>query len=434
MMLSGVAKASGKTLVTTVAVTGISFFSSVITARILGPEGRGYLSAALLIASLAAGASQFGLANSFIYHRGSGRQFQYERLLAGSMLLICVLAAFVAVAGAGIGEFGGLRDQFALIVALAVFMAAQSYLTTLSQLDSGLGLFNLMRFGAVFGNVCALLILLAVSQSIGYENILHAQLLVVALLVPVGLLWTKKALSRVESATPVDTATTRLRDVLRYGLNHHGTVLLGLVLLNFDKVVLLKMGTVVQYGFYALAFSTSRLIGTLQEAVSTALFARFAGRDVEQLSQGVKAAFRMTFLPMLILASLGAVSSPWLIVLIFGKAFAPMAVPFSILLFECVIAGASWMLAQRFTADGRPGVVFVRQLISVLPIFAALPFLPEHNIHIYLSGLMLAGAILRLAVTLALYPLVLKEVVPEVVPTVADIRTLRIMCLRGRTA
>jgi antigen flippase len=113
--------------------------------------------------------------------------------------------------------------------------------------------------------------------------------------------------------------------------------------------------------------------------------------------------------------------SPLLIPLVYGKAFASMAIPFAILLFECVIAGASWTLAQRFNAGGRPGLVFFRQFISVIPVFAALPFLPHENIHIYLSGLMLIGAILRLVVTLGIYPFVLAEPMPRMLPYRADI-------------
>jgi O-antigen/teichoic acid export membrane protein len=434
MILGGLAKASGKTLATTAAVTAAGFFSSVITARILGPEGRGLLSAALLIATLAAGVSQFGLANSFIYHRGAGWRFGYEKLLAGSLLAICLLAAVLAAAGLGLSEYPELHGQLPLVAGLAGFTAAQTYLMTLSQLRAGLGFFNFMRFGLVFGNVLALLALLAFAGSIDYRDILHAQLLVAAILVPIGLLWARQVLvERVADGTRAEEEG-RWRDLFRYGLNHHGTVFLGLVLLNFDKIVLLKMGTVVQYGYYALAFTTSRLIGALQEAISTALFARFAGKDVEHLSAGVRAAFRVTFLPMLLVAALGAALSPWLIVLLFGAAFAPMAAPFSVLLFECVVGGASWMLAQRFTAGGRPGMVFVRQLVSVLPIFAAIPFLPEHNIHLYLAGLMLMGAMLRLLVTFALFPLALKESVPEILPRMADLRALRLLFLRSRAA
>jgi O-antigen/teichoic acid export membrane protein len=205
------------------------------------------------------------------------------------------------------------------------------------------------------------------------------------------------------------------------------------LLVNFDKIALLNIGTIIEYGFYALAFTTSRLIGAVQEAVSTALYSKFAGKDIDALSHHVRVAFRLTFMPMLLLAALGAALSPWLIVWVYGVSFASTIIPFAVLLFECVISGASWTLAQRFNAGGQPGLVFVRQCISVLPVFAALPFLPEHNIHIWLSLLMLLGAILRLAVTLGIYPYVLKEPMPALFPTRTDCRKVLDMLARRAT-
>ena len=50
-MAAALLKSSGTTLITTIAITAIGFITSVITARVLGPEGRGLLSGAILIAS-----------------------------------------------------------------------------------------------------------------------------------------------------------------------------------------------------------------------------------------------------------------------------------------------------------------------------------------------------------------------------------------------
>jgi O-antigen/teichoic acid export membrane protein len=425
-------KASGKTVATTVAIAAVGFVSSVITARILGPEGRGLLAAALLIATVAAGVSQFGLANSFIYHRGAGRRFGYWRLLAVSVSWVCGAAVLLAVVGLQMSGDARVRDELLMVACLAGFMAVQTYFMTMSQLEADLVFFNVMRFGLVFGFLAALLIVLAVLETIDYQTILLTQLLVVAVLAFPGLFWVSKVLA--QGGAPGGDRATRWRDVLGYGLSYHGTVVLGIVLMNFDKIVLLKMGTMMQFGLYTLAFATSRFIGALQAAVSTALYARFAGREVEQLTHAVKAAFRLTFLPMLAAALLCAAASPWLIVAIFGDAFASMAVPFQILLFESVVGSASWMLAQRFHAAGRPGMVFVRQIISVLPIFLALPFLPQQNVDLYLSALMLIGALLRLTVTLGLYPLVLKETTPGIIPTADDIRTLRALLSGGNAA
>jgi antigen flippase len=321
MALNELMKASGNTLLTTAVMTGIGLVTSVLTARILGPEGRGLFSAALLIAMLAAGLAQFGLGNSLVYHRGAGRSFNYRNLLLGSLLFVIAVAVGLAGVGLQLGGEDRLRGQFMLILGLAAAMAAQNYFITLAQLHPGLVFFNLMRLGLVAGNLVLLLVLIAAFHPVDYRKILIAQLIVLAVLAVAGQVWATRELA---AGVRVGGVPLKWREVFRYGIAHHGTSVLGLVLLNFDKIALLKMGTMVQFGLYALAFSTSRLIGAVQEAISTALYSRFAGKDPGQLSQGVRAAFRVTLLPMLAVATACAALSPWLIVLLFGSAFAPM--------------------------------------------------------------------------------------------------------------
>jgi O-antigen/teichoic acid export membrane protein len=420
MALAALMKSSGRTLMTTVAVTAIGFFTSVITARTLGPEGRGLLSGALLIATLAGNASLFGLANSFIYHKGAGRPFRYGQWLVFSLVFVMGLSVMLAWLGMNVTHEARLHDQLVLILLLTAVTAGQGYFYALSQLHDGLHFFNLMRFLLVVGNLVLLLVLVAFMDEVNFIAILITQAIVAAGLTLLGVAWARR--NRVWRMAETERAPATWRGMLGYGVSHHGTVLLSLFLVNFDKIALLNLGSIVEYGFYALAFTTSRLIGALQEAVATALYSRFAGKDVDALSHHVRVAFRVTFAPMLLLAALGAALSPWLIRWVYGTSFVSMTLPFSILLFECVITNASWTLAQRFNAGGRPGLVFVRQFISVLPVFFALPFLPKENIHIVLSLLMLAGALLRLGVTLGLYPLVLKERMPELLPAASDLR------------
>ncbi len=406
---------------TTVMIMVVGFVTSVFTARILGPEGRGLLSGALLIATLAGNAALFGLANTFVYHKGAQKAFNYRAFFIFSLLFIAVLSAILSYFGLQLSSEIQLHDQVWLVVLMAIVSGGYGYFNALSQLNHELHFFNLMRMGLVAGNLLLLGLVIWFYEPVTFIQILVSQIIVSGALLMWGIVWANQ--HNVWGKPAGAQAKLAWSDMLSYGVKHHGTVLLGILLVNFDKLVLLKMGTIVEYGFYALAFTTSRLIGAVQEATSTALYARHAGKDVQQLSLNVNHAFRLTFFPMLLLAAIGALVSPWLIPLVYGKAFAAMTIPFAILLFECVIAGASWTLAQRFNAGGRPGLVFFRQFVSVIPVFAAVPFLPHENIHIYLSGLMLIGAILRLVVTLGIYPFVLSEPMPRMLPYRSDVKT-----------
>lgn len=422
MKNSGLSKAFQRTFLTTMGMTAAGFLSSVITARILGPEGRGVMSAALLVSTISAGIAQSGLASSYVYHHGAKKRFSYPSLLfysiSGIMVVSCLIASF------GISLAPALKNMGLLVVFMSAFSGAQTYFFTLSQLHSNLNFFNKLRLGSVIGNVVLLGFLIIGVRVVTPGEVLMSQLLVLTCLTVAGGWW---ALKHEIWNVKEELDTTTLRRVLGYGLSQHGTAMLSLFLLNFDKLVLLTRGNVVEYGYYALAFSTSRLIGSVQDAVSVALFSRFAGRDADRLAQAVCVAFRLTFLPMLIVAAVGALSAPWFLNHIYGKQFGEVATPFAILLFECVVGGASWTLAQRFNASGRPELVLIRQFISVLPVMAGIPFLPEKNAFQCLAMLMLAGACLRLIATLALYKFELREPFPSMMPTKVDGQLVRNM-------
>lgn len=428
--VSGLSKAFGKTLMTTMGMTVVGFISSVINARILGPEGRGLLSAALLICTLAASVAQCGMGSSYVYHFGAARRFPYLRLFAGSMLGISALAAGLAAAGLQLSHAMALHEIWWVILTFAAFMASQTYIFSLTQLHSDLHFFNVLRFTQVFGNLILMLPLLLWFKVVTFEQILAAQLLVLVIVTGSGLWWARKHRIWQLRDEPREPITSW--PVLRYGLHQQGIGLLGIFLLNFDKLFLLNRGTIKEYGYYALAFTTSRLIGAVQEAISVALFSRFAGRDEQQLSQAVRNAFRVTFMPLMVIAAIGAALAPWALTLVYGKAFADMTVPFAILLFECVIGGASWTLAQRFNAAGQPGLVLARQFVSIVPVLVAIPFLPHENTYVYLALLMLCGACLRLVMTIVLSVTKLKEPMPDFIPTKDDLNLLRKLIKRSK--
>jgi len=427
---SGLSRAFGKTLMTTMGMTVVGFISSVINARLLGPEGRGLLSAALLICTLAATVAQCGMGSSYVYHFGAARRFSYLRLFLFSLLGISALAAGLSAAGLQLSHAVELHQVWWLILTFAAFMASQTYLFSLTQLHSNLHFFNVLRFAQVFGNLVLMLPLLLWFKVVTFEQILVMQLLVLVGITGAGLWWART--HRIWQLKDEVREPVRPWFVVRYGLHQQGIGLLGIFLLNFDKLFLLNRGTIKEYGYYALAFTTSRLIGAVQESISVALFSRFAGRDEEQLSRAVRNAFRVTFMPLMAIAAVGAALAPWALTLVYGKAFADMTVPFAILLFECVIGGASWTLAQRFNAAGQPGLVLARQFISIVPVLIAIPFLPHENTYVYLALLMLCGACLRLVMTIVLSVTKLKEPMPDFLPTKEDLQLVRKLVTRAK--
>ena len=125
-MAAALLKSSGTTLITTIAITAIGFITSVITARVLGPEGRGLLSGAILIATLAGNIALFGLANSYIYHRGTGRPFRYGLYFVVSLLFVTGFSVLLGAFGLQVmTKEAQLHEQTLLILLLTAATATQ---------------------------------------------------------------------------------------------------------------------------------------------------------------------------------------------------------------------------------------------------------------------------------------------------------------------
>lgn len=406
-----------KTIFTTAGLIVVSFITSVISARWLGPEGRGVLSSALLVMTLSSGIGQLGLGAAFVYAcridtSFSGRNYFFISAIT-TTLLATLLAGFALRAGTTLQP-----QLFLPLLLLTGVTTANSFASTVTQLSPGLSAFNAGRIGLAIITLLIFLILVGL-EKFTVANILWAQ--VITTLV-IALFLSNVGLRLIQSQAGILTATEGVTPSSYFinGLKFHGTTLLSLLLLNIDKLTLYMIGNATEFGLYSVAYGTSRLLGSIQDALSTALYARFAGKDPARLTEVVQLSFRLSFLPLLLLALLLGGLSPWLLQLVYGHAFAEVALPFAILLVECVIGNASWILAQQFNATGRPGMVLIRQLAAVGPVLLLVIWIPRDHIALSLSLILLLSAFIRLTVTILMFKWVSNLPLPRFIPTAAD--------------
>ncbi|MBA6396040.1 hypothetical protein H4J45_18320, partial [Colwellia sp. BRX10-6] len=210
----------------------------------------------------------------------------------------------------------------------------------------------------------------------------------------------------------------------KYGLKIHMTAVLGIMINNFDKLYLFFNAKAVDFGIYAVAYGFSRLIGILPNTFAGVLYAKFAGADENKTSEITSLVFSFLFIPLLLCSFLLSIISCYFIPILYGNEYVEAVIPIGILLFESVISGLGWILAQRFNAAGKPGLVFVRQLIAIIPLAILIFYMPNYDVTIVLSLAMLLASIIRLLVTLYMYKNVLNEKLPRFYPTYCQINQL----------
>lgn len=215
---------------------------------------------------------------------------------------------------------------------------------------------------------------------------------------------------------PAGAGTT----LVKLGLKFHATTIAGILATNVDKIYLISRATASDLGIYSIAFSTSRILSSLYESMATSLYSRYGGHSDPNSTDVVIQVFRATFIPMMTLAIALGLIGPALIPLVFGHKFSGAAIPFAILLIESILSGSSWMLAQKFNIDGKPGLVAIRQIASIAPILIAVPFLPNHNLISWLAFVMAISGCFRLFLTIFFMMKLEKSSLRDLTPTLRE--------------
>lgn len=395
----------------------------MISARVLGPEGRGELASIALFATLFGGVAQLGFGQAFVFGHRANPKWNWTGLLllAGGIVAFAAVAlshVFVAFVKPGYGANADLLPFLALVIALNGFLISSS------QIDPALKVHNTVKllgpFLVVSGYSLAWLFDVMTVQLTLWVQIVAGTLTAIPLLHWIALRVTARREKGSETSSYVETFGM----FGRHAIHLHMTVVLGLALNNIDKVYMFLSGSLGNFGLYTVAFTTSRMLGTFQETLSTTLYSRFAGVKGNEGSESVKRAFRFTFVPMLIVALIIGMLGPQILELMFGASFRSAGWIFAILLVECVLGNSSWLLAQHFNVIGKPNLVFMRQAVSAIPVLALVPFIPESYSMVGIASLLLLSSVVRLGMTLFIYKYVLQDRPPSLMPSWSDIESV----------
>jgi O-antigen/teichoic acid export membrane protein len=417
---SAMIASSLRTIGASLAAAAIAFASSVIFARLLGPEGRGGLAAAMLVITSASMFSQFGLGQSLVFQVRS-RKSDQRLLFFISVVAIAACAALLASQGRLLSPLVSSVPLYLLELGAAVY-SIMAFCHYGSQLQHSLLLYNAIR---VFQPLMVVIGVLAAVSLVEISPTIVVTIHVVSAAISAlaGVYFLTKWLG-----PPSGAAESRLFDDARTyvsrGLSYHGLSLTGFVSQNIDKLYLMTASNALSLGLYVTAYATSRAVGYFYEAIATSLYSRFAGGDKNEVYRAVTISIRLTFIPMLAGSLLASLVSGPAMAFLFGREFAAAGPIFAILVVDGVVGSASWVLAQQFNAIGRPGLVLARQVAAVLPVLAGLYLVSEENAARDLAILVLSGSVLRLAISLFMFRMIGLPV-PRLWPNLADIALLR---------
>jgi O-antigen/teichoic acid export membrane protein len=397
---------------------------SMITARSLGPAGRGEQSAILLWPYLVTGLAGFGIAPALSYY--TSRSISSE---GGLLFAASILAVVAGLVGSAVGSL--ILPHYLTRYSQDVIHAAQVIILFAP----------LILLGDVFR------INLEARGEFSPSNWSRVWATLFTLL-SLTLLWLVHALTPFSSSLalwlPSAAQTVRLgfdlsdrfsfdfrgiipnsRKLLSYGLRTYGTEVFYAFSGQVDQAIVIAFLTPSALGLYAVALTASRTLNTLVLSLIMVLLPRACRLDFDSAIDLVGRTARINNLVTSIGALVLFAIIPVLLPLFYGKAFSSAVLITRVLILDALLMSAAAVLAQAFLATGRPAVETLLQAGWLLASVLFLTLLVPRMGLIGAAFALVSASLVRLLATLASYPLVLHRPLPCLVPNAGDMRYIK---------
>jgi O-antigen/teichoic acid export membrane protein len=418
-----------QTGLTTAFVFGINVATGILSARFLGPDGRGELSALLLAPQLLAFLFAFGLPVAIVV-KAKQRPDEAAELLGAALVLSVVFGALGSLVGFVLVPF--LLDKYdehvvAIARALLVFAAlgvVSGVEFSALQLRDRFIAYNRMRYWqsafVLFG-----LVSLAVLGS--FTSVTGASVYLFAALP--FFVWNTFWLLREFKPTLAGFAG-HARGLLSYGVKVHGIEATNSLLGQLDKMILVAIFAPAVFGVYVVAFNLSRMILTFSGAALPVLLPRTAGKPAsEVLATTGRASSAVTILSVAAVVGFALFGS-LILGLLYGAEFRSGYWVLVILSVEAALTSTTSILQQPYLAMSKPGTVAIFQMVSLcIAVLSILTLTVSLGAEGAALGLLVATAT-RLSLTYAGYRRLLGIAAPKMVPAWNDCVSL-VSRLRG---
>jgi O-antigen/teichoic acid export membrane protein len=343
-----------------------SLVASIVTARVLGPTGKGLFSSLTFLSAMVIHLFSAGLGDAAIVLVGQ-RRATLQRALSstlGAGLCSAVLgmgALWLACLVAFRGDWERMRAA-ALIscLGLPLFLCAYhlSYLLSAQERIPAssmvLATMNLSTTAAIALFVAGMGLSVPGGALAGVVGAACGLTLAAALLRRSGL-----------SLTP-GWDRSYVGAALRYGPAVAASYLVSIMLQRADLVLVYALAGSGPAGHYSVGLTIASLAALLPIAISNATFPRIAKLGKEEAPELMVRTCRLGVAAAAVGAVLLTVATPVLVPLLFGREFLPAVGPTLILVPSGLIWSAQWLLCRAWAARGRPGLLMASFGVSLL--------------------------------------------------------------------
>lgn len=359
---------------------GFAFVAAAITARLLGPSGKGYYSTLLLLGGLMVQLFAAGLGEAAIVLTGRARA-SLRDAASTTMLAIFPLGA---VAAAIFFAIGGLvvhsptsDGNLAILVGSLLVGINVWYTTVVSFLVAQERVAVVALLSVVANTITtAALLLFLTWAGLGVPGALLAGVLGSGLALVAAIL----LLQRSDVSLRPRLTKGYLSAAARLGAGLQFSNVLVLLTARLDLVLVYRLGTPAAAGSYSIALTIGALVGAAPIAISYAAFPRLAFLNEDDAQDLTAQVFRMGIAAAVVGGVVLALITPFAIPLLFGYEYVDAVAPTLLLIPSGLLWSGQWLLCRAAAARGAAAPLVASFAISfVVMIFLDVLLIPPFS-------------------------------------------------------
>lgn len=386
--------AAVKTMMVSVLILLVNMLTGVLTARYLGPSGRGEQTAMVSWSQFLAFSMSFGIPSALIYNAKKNPDeagvLYRVALLIGLGFGIIAMTVGIFVLPYWLDSFSSEVVLFAQVSMILCPLIVVSQINNAAfQFRGDYKTFNWQRYLVPLLTLAVIGILILT----GSMNPYTTALAYLGPSVPL-FIWMTLLLLRTYKVKMRNTYRNFKR-LFTYGLGSYGNDLLGQFSTYIDQIIIAGLLRPADLGLYAVAVSLSRMVNFFSNSITVVLFPKASELSKDEAISLTFKAFRISTTCTLLGALFLMLVAPFVIPLLYGKDFNTALTVFRLLLLEVTISGGTLILAQTFMALGKPKFVSILQGVGLLLVIPLL-FLLVPKFGLFGAGVsMLSSAVLR---------------------------------------
>jgi O-antigen/teichoic acid export membrane protein len=414
-------------LIARVFILGINMATGIITARALGPQGRGEQAAIAMWSTVIAYTLTFGIPASLIHHlkRSKSSEEQGE-WFASAVVMGTFLGGIATVVGyivipVWMAKYSAEAIQEAqwMMWAAPLNLLMLFFNCTLESLGD-FSRSNRNRYFAPLITLVMLSLLVKLELLTPFSAVLAFAFPTIPIFLENFIYLQKKFRPDWSSAF-----SKRAGKLTAYGLRAYGIDVLNTLSGQVDQLFIVGLLSNEALGMYAVAISVSRMLYLIQSSVVVVLLPKMTGLPLEDVVNHVGRAARLSIIFSVIggIFIVGVGSN--LLVLFYGTKFVGSLIALKILTLEAAFSNIAAVIGQTFLAVGKPMVATILQGIGLgvtIPLMSLL--IPGYGLEGACWGLVISTTI-RLCFMLVCFKGVLGIKPPNLIPNTSDFQFMK---------